>query len=323
MHDQGTNGAHPHMLRVVVSPYHLCTREAPAMLGLLLGDRVATLLPKPIAGAGREHVFEAVERAPRYLRLLDSWRWTRALWRSGIVSDRFDGHDASLALEEAHEVTHARAGSSRLGVILSQQSFSDHHEYLDALSRDMLRGGPDPSMNIPVNTALDLFALRHGALVLRSGGTSLAQRTESKLAQRLATFAIPLVTDCSARHILRIRSELHEELVALRRALARTAAGDHQSLDDASRRYTDAFESHAHELGAGDDDEGVRVRWAWVQVSLVGLPENAVLLAAQSALGIVRNGRARSPAQAPGAGPGVGAGETVSLVVRAMRATPA
>ena len=33
------------MMRIVISPYHLTTREAPAMAALLLADEVATLLP--------------------------------------------------------------------------------------------------------------------------------------------------------------------------------------------------------------------------------------------------------------------------------------
>ncbi|MCA9287425.1 MAG: hypothetical protein KDA05_02505 [Phycisphaerales bacterium] len=50
---------------IVVSPYHLTTREAPAMAALQLADRAITMMPTPFAGTAKRDVEGAVAAAER------------------------------------------------------------------------------------------------------------------------------------------------------------------------------------------------------------------------------------------------------------------
>ena len=51
-------------LVAVVSPYHLTTREAPALAALLFADRVVTIRPTPLGGESRSEVCRAMDLAP-------------------------------------------------------------------------------------------------------------------------------------------------------------------------------------------------------------------------------------------------------------------
>ncbi len=62
-------------LIIVVSPYHLTTRQPPALVGPLLADHVVTMMPTPSkAGQGHDEARRAVMEAPKYLRFMESWR---------------------------------------------------------------------------------------------------------------------------------------------------------------------------------------------------------------------------------------------------------
>src|SRR5205807_856001 len=98
-HRSLTRVSHHHvMLTLALNPYHLATREAPAMLALTLGDRVITLLPQPEQGATRAAVRAAVDECPHYLRLMESWRWSSPLWDAGVVTAGVNGERASAEL---------------------------------------------------------------------------------------------------------------------------------------------------------------------------------------------------------------------------------
>ncbi len=142
-------------------------------------------------------------------------------------------------------------------------------QFLDLLSADILKGGPDPAMNIPISATLDVFASRHGMVVARAAPISVAQRAEAHLGQRLFAVALPVLLHASARLILRLRDELGKELAALRAALAdacREGAGEDKIKEEtqarisiAAKTYAAAFESLRRRLEGRDDDQGVRI----------------------------------------------------------------
>lgn len=77
-------------MNVVVSPYHLTTREAPAMASLLLAERVVTLLPASLESDSVHAAKRAAERSPWYTRFMETWGWTAPLWDEGVISSRCD-----------------------------------------------------------------------------------------------------------------------------------------------------------------------------------------------------------------------------------------
>ena len=272
---------------LVVSPYHLTTREPPAMAALLLADRVVTLMPAPEGGpSSREALAESVSRVPEYLHLLCAWEWTVPLWEAGVIASAFDGHDAG---EGVADVCRQLAADERWAVLrplMRPEVFEESDGYLNAVSRDLLRGGPDPAVLLPVAAAMDRFALRHGLLVARSDATSLAQRAEERLGGRVFAIAVPVLLQSGASRILHVRRVLAGELAALRAAIdagAGEGPGAGRRVTAAARDYATAFESRRAEILRGADDDEARPVVGLVTLSCVNLPVDAVLRSSVSA----------------------------------------
>lgn len=317
-------------MRLAVSPYHVTTREPPLMAALLLADRVVTMMPAPLAGRVRDQARAAAERVPGYLSLLRSWQWTVPLWEAGVIEGSFEGHDPAEDVRSACTRIDRDDRYAPLRSLMRPGLFDTDEDYLDSLSRDLLRGGPDPAICVPVSAAMDRFALTHGLLPLRSEPSSVAQRAEERLGERAFAIAVPVLVQAGARRILETRDRLAPQIQALGRAVDATAAGEERSnghgaaLTDAARAYALAFEEHLPHLtrpGEDDDDE-CRVLAGTLAIVGVRLPIDAVLmssLAAYESAAGVRNGRAASSP-----GPALAehdplAGRTfVSLIVRAL-----
>lgn len=264
---------------MAVSPYHLTTREAPAVAALQLAESVVTLLPAPATGRTREDVETAVRKSPRYLRMLDSWRWTMPLWHEGVITSAHAEQEIADDLRLSYDRIGADDDFAPLRPLTRHASDAKPEHFLDLLSGDILKGGPDPGLNIPVSAAIDGFACRHDLVVARAAATSIAQRAETRLGTRAFGVAVPVLLHASARLILRVRDELSDELNELRGAIsgACKTAADCDRLDEnsstrltlAARRYTAAFEKLRARLEGKDDDEGVRITTGYV--SLVGM----------------------------------------------------
>src|SRR5262245_34364923 len=151
------------------------------MAALLLADTVVTQLPSPAglvrdrAGrpdeAGRAVVAEAVERSPWFLRLMESWRWTMPMWRSGLIASGRAGEDtgADTPAVLEHLLAQADTGLSPLRALIPPGLFDDADDYLDRLCADVIKGGVDPGIGMLVGAGLDRFAARHGLVAVRAG----------------------------------------------------------------------------------------------------------------------------------------------------------
>ena len=320
-------------LNLALSPYHLATREVPAMLALILGTRVVTLMPRPAQGSSREAVKAAVDAAPRYLRLMESWRWSGPLWQSGVVSSEHGGQQAADELAVVYaDIEHADALAALrpLTRSASQRAAESPDKSLDFLAADVLKGGPDPGINIPICAALDRFAARHHLCVVRGGMASIAQRAESRLATRIFSFAMPILLRAGGGRIERLRDDLRRPLGALRSAIGETFAesevievGDvpscttAETLARSAAAYAKAFSAWADSGGAsGDDENRERVVPGYVSVTGQVMPADAVLRASQAAL------RAINPAFASGGAAEATADRLFTLTVREMTVRP-
>lgn len=296
----------------VVSPYHLTTREAPAMAALLLCERVVTMMPVPMGDGARWQAEQLAERAPRYARLIESWSWSVPLWNAGVLGADVAGCSPGAMVQEAHAEIMERADFRSIRPLLAE--YPDESSYLQALAHDLLRGGPDPALTIPMAAGLDRFAAAHRLAVARSEPVSLAQRHEERLWRQLAVAAVPVVLEGRAERLLDARAWLGEELEALRTALAAEASGEGDgTLRAAAAAYRRAFERVAADLAEPDPDE-VRVVTGEVSVRVVELPGDAALLASERAASSI----AHSPVRSTPGSIALAGQRSISFVVRVL-----
>jgi hypothetical protein len=281
---------------LAVSPYHITTREPAAIAAFLLARGVVTLRPTPFAGgAARGDLEAAVARVPRYLEFMNSWRWTMPLWEAGVVVAGVRGEDAVQDVRFVCDCIEADERFSRLRILMHPELWETEEGYLDAVARDLLKGGPDPGITVPLAAGIDRFAVRHGLAVARSAPTSVVQRAEERLGRRIFACAVPVLLQASGERLLAAREMLEEELDDLRSAMEDlsqldpvTANGEldraQARLTHAARAYAAAFEASRAELTQVNDDEELHVVTGIVSLTGMTLPADAVLTSSMTAL---------------------------------------
>ena len=277
---------------VAVSPYHLTTREPAAAAALLLADRVVTLLPAPFSGL-RQAAEEAAHCIPKYLDFVMSWQWSVPLWEAGVIRAQVNGDAGPAAdVRAAFEEIAADERYACLRSLMKPEVFEADDAYLEAVARDLLKGGPDPGITVPVAAGLDRFAIRHGAAVARSAPASVVQKAEEMLGDRLFTVVVPILLQASAERLLEARELLEPELEGLREAIdARFASGlsagggrPSAGLTEAAAAYIRAFERLRGDLLSPVEDDDARIIEAAAAITAMSLPADAVLTSSVSAL---------------------------------------
>lgn len=276
---------------VAVSPYHLTTREPAAMASLLLATGVVTLLPAPGDGSSRASVGAAAGRVPTYLRMLESWSWSEDLWRQGVVDSMVQGRDAMEDVRDARDLIVRDPRYAALAAFLRPELQDDADAFLRAVSRDILRAGPDPGVCVPLLAGLDRFAARQGLIVARGEPASTAQRLEEGLARSSGAFAMPALLRAGAHAILAARDALHAPLAAVRGAIAEVCAGGPGSpsadalalLRAASLELTSAFGDARAALARAQDPDEESMQEGVVRVTLQSLPCDAALESSRAA----------------------------------------
>ncbi len=307
-----------------LSPYHLTTREPAAMVGLLLADQVVTMVPTPFEGAERSHVEHAVARSPRYLALMESWRWSVPLWNAGVITGDINGEDAGVEVRAACARLRDDDRFAPLRLLMREGVFDDERSYLDAVARDLLRAGPDPAITIPVAAAMDRFAAVHGMVVMRSFPASVAQRVEQGLAEKLFAFAMPVLLQASAGRVLEARDSLGESMMGLGRTVRAAAVGEALPLDvaDAARDAAHAFEPlHGDLARPCEDEDDLHVIVGTASITAVSLPVDAVLESSLAAFQSFARAPARVAAEAsalPALRDPLAGERIVSLIVRTI-----
>ncbi len=290
------------MSLAVLSPYHLTTRELPAMAALCLADEVVTFLPTLAERVDREDAERAAREEPAYLDMIESWRWSMPLWESGLLS---------MGQSDATPDTQIRTVSAQIRLDeryallrpLMPASAMDEDRVMRNVARDVLRGGPDPAVSLPVAAGLDRFAAQRCGYVMRSAPSSVAQRAEAKLGETLFRFAVPMVLQASAGRIEDLREVMAEPrgaiACALDEAAQAVASGDEVTKRSdwraMSSEWAACFEDHREFLTTpcGDEDE-LHVIEGMLSVEGVVLPIDAVLRSSIAALRAVSHPRAVS-----------------------------
>lgn len=299
-------------LDLVVSPYHLTTREAPAMAAVLLADTAVTIMPTPAGARTEAESLAAV--APRYASLIENWRWSVPLWNEGVLVADLAGHEPDREIRATHAEIFASSAWATLRTLLEDRQHECEQAYLQALAHDLLRGGPDPALCIPVVAGLDRFASRHAAIVARSAPVSLAQKLEMKSASTSVGVTLPILLQGRAERVLDAREVLADELAQLREALSAATDGpSSEPVAVAATRYRAAFEANRAVFDEEDPFEP-RVVTGEASIRIVEMSSDAALESSERATRAL--GMARRTEHTPGLT--LAPGRTVSMIVRVI-----
>lgn len=307
-------------MNIAVSPYHMTTRELPAMAALLLAARVVTFMPGVFKGdevGGRDSVGAAARGSARYVKLVESWGWSMPLWQDGVIESSFAGDDASGDVRAVWDRLATDDRYSALRPFIRLGFGEDREEFIEAVAKDVLKGGPDPSISVPLLAGLDRFSSRHGLVVARAEPSSVAQKAEAAFADPVVRVVLPLILQGSSEAVMFAREELAEELEEFRTALqtvgslalevprVETAAmaTATASMMRAALAFERAFSQTLPLMEARQDRDEVKLKAGPVSISLVRLPADAVLRSScNAARTVLSPGKARRPASR-GAGP--------------------
>lgn len=294
-------------MRVVISPYHLSTRETPAMAAILLADECVTLLPMGRGGSSTAR--EIAERSESYRELVRSWGWADELWRAGVLKGDIEGTTAVEDVRHAAESILEDPSFERLRPLMHDHLFEDDASYLNALAYDIMKSGPDPGISVPVAAGLDTFASRHGAFAARAHWKSVAQTAEAYLMSGRVSCVLPAMIQADASRLISARSHLSGPLSTLRRAISDCAAATTSvsvdALKSAAAEYSDAFARSLPIISQGAKDDDVRMITGDIAMTVCALPRDAVLRSSVRAMqAMSRVDRGRTDAAALTVSPG-------------------
>ena len=290
-------------MRAIVSPYELAGRELGALAALQLFESCVTVAPDASAPPGPD--------TPGLARLLEAWAWSLPLWRTGLLTSA--GPGAIEAAHEAIETIGRRDDLAPLRPLLTPGVFDAPERAMEALSRDLVRGGTDPGVSTPVAAALARLSSASGAPIVRAEGVSVASRLEERAMTALFRVGVPVLTSTDAAGVLEARRALSDSLAVLDAALGEGAevsasgAGPGEigevvrdAIEPAARAHEASFRAEAPGLLSGIDDRasGVRARVGVVRLDVGTMPPDAPLSCAARAAASV-TGRTRGPSADP------------------------
>lgn len=277
----------------VVSPYDVHARAGVVDAALCVCGRAGTLLPAPLEGVGPSAIAQAIEDVPTFERLMESWRWSSALWHAGVLSPALDagaGWPIDWVREVAKEIAEGVDGP--LKRVVGESRFEDTLGYLNAICRDLTRGGADPGMSVPVTAGLSRYASSLGVVEFVGEQDSTVARLERRRTRMLGrvTVAVPRLMD--GDEVIAVRERAADELEALGEALGGALVGAVE-WDEAQAAADGASDSVRDAVRIVDDRAGTSM----VSIGFGVCDSDVVLRAAQRAssvatrVGVRGNGR--------------------------------
>jgi len=297
------------------------------MASLLLAERVLTMLPAPGSSSATQATAAGV-RIPGYLAFMNSWSWTVPLWQAGVMIAEHEGQTAVADMQAVSGRVESDELLAPLRRFMHSELYQDEQAYLSAVAADMLKGGPDPGINVPVAAGLDRFATRHQMLVARAQPSSVVQVAESKMAQRIEAVALPVLLQADADRILHAREVLADVLEGLWDAyddLTDDITGG-ASLSEAAAAYASAYEERQAEITDGGEDDQVRIIEGTVTINAVRMPSDVVLRSSLAAVEGLTGRQKSAPVALEGNLPAmydpIASQSFISLVIKPLGARP-
>lgn len=294
---------------MVLNPYELHARSVCSSAALLLADPVITLLPAPLEGLDPAHIAQAMLDSPGFERLMDTWSWASALWRHGALTAGIGGvtpigwvQQAAADIAGGSDAAGPAGAQARtLAKLVGQTRFDHTPRYLDAVCRDLERGGGDPAVSVPINVGLERYSATIAAPLAVSPTESVVSRLERRQQRPFLRLTTTVVHGASGTLLAELRDALDDELHAFRRRLADVLSSRSGSSGDDLRDAGDALEDAINALPDGvlgprdDDERRVRGGVRRTPVSLTfGLDhEGGALSVAQQAAALVGAPRRR------------------------------
>ncbi len=260
------------------------------MASLLLADQVVTLRP---IGDTQRAAKEASRSSTSYRELMRSWAWSESLWRAGILTADVAGETAVPDVRHIHTRIADDVRFSPLRSFLRDDLLDHERTYLDALAADVVKGGSDPGISVPITAGLDRFASRHDLTAARAHPTSIAEKSEWALGTDRIAIGLPIFVQADADRIIHAREVLADVLAPLRSAWVSLASAltlghlrstQHEALQVAAERYSTAFDRRRETLLAECSTDEVRAIEGPVTISFFRLPADAALTASLNAM---------------------------------------
>lgn len=251
------------MPRLTLSPYEIERSSEAACAALLLcADEAGVLVmnPGPFEPRGAEAARDLALRAPTFGRLLDRWRWTGAPWRSGLLRSAGTGRALADAIERSRAELHADPALAPLRGLLSHDATDDEARFVEAVSLDLIRGGADPAISLPLVNAAERLAIESESAIACGEASGMIWRPRLTGSEALS-LSIPIIVGADGEDLMRWRAALDEPLASLRAALhdamgairAGALNGERTSARLAAESYAHAFRritrDHAPDAG--------------------------------------------------------------------------
>jgi len=281
-------------MHLTISPYDLTHRAPGAVGALLVGEGAATIVR--IGGAWQDGDPEdGAEESPALSRVLDAWRWTMPLWSAGILGPTDAAGRSGIALvADALDAMELSRDHPILARLAARARTSDRSRLAENLCIDILRGGRDPSVSVPIASALERFSAETGWPLVICPTGSVVGGIELRMARPFAGMDCPTPIGAPGDAIVHLRQRLAPELDAARGVLtegfrlARSGASNADATDFERSAMIPAADSLrracASIAGTVRAHSGAR-EWAMVRYTIAKLPPNAMARAAEIAAG--------------------------------------
>lgn len=261
------------MQAAVINPYDLHARSDAVAAALLLAPSVVTLRPAPLEGSSAAQLHTAAADTPAFAELVRAWAWSGPLWRAGVLRSDWRGDEPLPDIQQA--AREIAVGGGPLADVVGASPFEDTHAYLQAVCRDILRGGRDPGVAVPVASGIEAFAGRHGLAIFRGQATSIAAKFEARTARTEAQVTTTVAAGLDAQEMLALREEAGSPLAILWQALG---SGGGPDLAEAGDALTEAVRGWVGHVGGP-------ARATEVRLTLARAEAGSVRASAMSALG--------------------------------------